>query len=269
MLTGVDQVSLDFGKPTPACARPLAGERGTTPPGRRPVSTRQHGTEDRRCAALPRPRRRRGDHHVARPRVRRAAGQRRNEDRRMIAEIRGIGWKAHAALARSAGRWTNLPGFAGSAFRLAGGEPIFLGSGNVAMHPRAVVFHPHIALPIDCCVQGIVPWRSAPLSLDDDEKRSLHAAASRSPPACATSACRRDWPSLLAGHEPAFPLDHATRACEVARECHRRRRCAPRAGGRAAVAGPWSRPHPFGRRLRGRRCCSQGGCSAWTRNGRS
>ena len=127
----------------------------------------------------------------------------------MIAEIRGIGWKAHAALARSAGRWTNLPGFAGSAFRLAGGEPIFLGSGNVAMHPRAVVFHPHIPLHDRLCVQGIVPWRSAPLALDGDEKWVLHAGCVALAAGVRDIGVPQGLAVLLTGHEPAFPLDHA------------------------------------------------------------
>jgi len=128
----------------------------------------------------------------------------------MIAEIREVGWKAHAALARSAGRGTNLPGFAGSAFRLAGGEPIFLGSGNVAMHPRAVVLHPHIALPDRLLVQRMVPWRSAPISLDDDQKRSLRAGCVALAAGVRDIGVPQGLAVLLAGHEPAFPLDHAT-----------------------------------------------------------
>lgn len=127
----------------------------------------------------------------------------------MIAEIRGIGWKAHAALTRSAGRWTTLPGFADSAFRIAGGEPIFLGSGEVAMHPRAVVFHPHVALP-DCLdVQAIVPWRSEPLALTGEQKRLLHAGCVALVGGIRNIGVPRGLAVLLIGQEPEFPLDHA------------------------------------------------------------
>jgi hypothetical protein len=128
----------------------------------------------------------------------------------MIAEIREIGWKAHAALTRSAGRWTLVPEFAGSAFRLADGEPIFLGSGNVAMHPRTVALHPHLALPDRLCVHATVPWRSAPIVLGENEKRVLHAGCIALAAGVRDIGVPQGLAVLLAGCEPAFPLDHAT-----------------------------------------------------------
>jgi hypothetical protein len=124
--------------------------------------------------------------------------------------IRAIGWKAHAALTRSAGRWTHVPGFARSAFRLAAGEPIFLGSGDVAMHPRAVVLDPGIALPDRLPVAATRPWRNAPIVLDADAKRAVREGCIALVARVHEIGVPRGLAALLAGREPAFPLDRAT-----------------------------------------------------------
>jgi len=128
----------------------------------------------------------------------------------MTAQIRGIGWKAHAALTQSAGRCTHVPGFSGSAFRLAGGEPIFLGSHATAMHPRTVVLDAGIALPDRLPVPAMAPWRSAPVALDGDAKRALRAGCIALASDVRDVGVPRGLAALLAGHEPAFPLGHAT-----------------------------------------------------------
>jgi hypothetical protein len=128
----------------------------------------------------------------------------------MIADIRAIGWKAHAALTRSAGRCTHVPGFAGSGFRLADGEPIFLGSSDTAMHPRTVVLDVGIALPDRLPVPALAPWRRAPIALVGDTKRAVRAGCLALASGVRDIGVPQGLAVLLAGHEPAFPLDHAT-----------------------------------------------------------
>ena len=128
----------------------------------------------------------------------------------MTAQIHGIGWKAHAALTRSAGRCTHVAGFASSPFRLAGGEPIFLGSHATAMHPRTVVLDAGIALPDRLPVPAMAPWRSPPIALDADAKRALRAGCVALARGVRDVGVPRGLAVLLAGHEPAFPLGPAT-----------------------------------------------------------
>ena len=128
----------------------------------------------------------------------------------MMADVRRIGWKAHAALTRSAGRCTHVPGFAASAFRLADGEPIYLGSNDVAMHPRAVVLDAGIHLPDRLHIRATVPWRSVPITLDHDAKRALRAGCIALAAAVPDVGAPQGFALLLEGVEPAFPLDRAS-----------------------------------------------------------
>jgi hypothetical protein len=122
-----------------------------------------------------------------------------------------IGWKAHAALARAAGRWTDLPGFAGSSYRLAGGEPIWIGSDPRAMHPRAVVLEslpPTASEAID--IGGMVPWRLAPLKVGARASGALRASAITLAAALDQVGVARGFAVILAGRQPLFPLHAVT-----------------------------------------------------------
>ena len=125
----------------------------------------------------------------------------------MTASVGTIGWKAHAALARSAGRWSPLPGFAKSAYRIASGEPIWVGVGDVAMHPRAVV----LAVPADrmerMCMETIVPWRLAPLALDRDAARTLREGTMALAAQLLHIGAPQGFAAFLAGLRPAFTID--------------------------------------------------------------
>jgi hypothetical protein len=120
-----------------------------------------------------------------------------------------VGWKAHAALARTGGRLSVLPGFAGSDYRLADGEPIWIGGRAGAMHPRAVVLNTDKHCAQRLSMSGIVPWRLAPIELDRKARRALVDG-------CMTLASRlrcigapRGFAALLAGETPVFPFSHA------------------------------------------------------------
>lgn len=129
----------------------------------------------------------------------------------MSASVRAIGWKAHAALVRNPGaRAGDLPRFGDSAYRLADGEPIWIGTGDVAMHPRAVVFETHSAAIGPLRLATIEPWRAPRLQLDTSSSRRLREGCA----ALALGALGCDDPppgfaTLLAGRPPAFPLDRA------------------------------------------------------------
>jgi hypothetical protein len=117
-----------------------------------------------------------------------------------------MGWKAHAALARTAGRWTALPGFAGSAYRFADGEPIWIGEGRVVMHPRAVVFDLHACRDDRVCTGEIVPWRLAPLQFDHEAALALCDGCIALATAIRRIGDPQGFAMLLAGELPAFPL---------------------------------------------------------------
>lgn len=90
----------------------------------------------------------------------------------MSATLHAIGWKAHAALALSGGRLDALPALAGSRFRFAGDEPVWIGTAPVAMHPRAIV----LDAAGECdrvCTRSVTPWRIAEPRLDSAAQRAL------------------------------------------------------------------------------------------------
>ena len=90
----------------------------------------------------------------------------------MSATLHAIGWKAHAALALSGGRLDAFPALAGSRFRFAGDEPVWIGTAPVAMHPRAIV----LGAAGECdqvCTRSVMPWRIVEPSLDADAQRAL------------------------------------------------------------------------------------------------
>ena len=118
-----------------------------------------------------------------------------------------IGWKAHAALVRCAGRSAALPGFAGSAYRVAGGEPIWIGAGDVAMHPRAVVLDAPANHAGHLRMDDITPWRLAPLLLDRGALQRLRAGGIALAAQLPRIGVPQGFAALLAGLRPAFPFD--------------------------------------------------------------
>lgn len=95
----------------------------------------------------------------------------------MSAAPRAIGWKAHAALERSAGRFAAPPGLAGSAYREAGGELIWIGARCPALHPRAVVLDADAPAAGVVDLQALFPWRPAALRPGPLEKLRVRVGA--------------------------------------------------------------------------------------------
>jgi hypothetical protein len=129
----------------------------------------------------------------------------------MNAPANCMGWKAQAALAASAGAFAAIPGFESGAWRLAGGEPIWLGVGAGPMHPRAVYLRRSLPTTrIDLCAGD--GWRP-----DDDAPRGqprapLAARALALAARIRTFGDPAGFAVLLAGGTPEFPLDKAVPA---------------------------------------------------------
>lgn len=120
-----------------------------------------------------------------------------------------IGAKAHAALARSGGELNALPGFTGSSFRLADGEPIWIGCAPVAMHPRAVVLDQPLRPDDQLWIRSSVPWRLATLALDRAGRRALGEGCVALASKVRHLGAPRGFAVLIAGERPTFPYDRA------------------------------------------------------------
>lgn len=123
--------------------------------------------------------------------------------------IRAIGCSAHAALERSDGALAALAESVNTPYARAAGEIVWIGAGNVAMHPRAIVLHDARMPPGNARLRldRVVPWRPVPLAIDAAGIVAMQAG-------CAL--LRRDLRRLgeprglavwLAGEVPPFPLD--------------------------------------------------------------
>ncbi len=125
----------------------------------------------------------------------------------MNGDARAIGWKAHAALARTGGRWTALPDFDGSGYRLASGEPIWIGTDSVEMHPRTVVLERRARDGGGIDTREIVPWRLATLRFDRDAALAMRVGCAVLVSNIYRIGVARGFGALLAGTPLAFPLD--------------------------------------------------------------
>jgi hypothetical protein len=127
--------------------------------------------------------------------------------------LRAIGHAARDALVASAGRLDAVTGFDIAPYARASGEVIWIGHGEVTMHPRAVVLAraAHVCVTDRLDARALVPWRPPP-----------PPAAGATPSAwrsgCAALAGNlsrlprpKGFAALLAGDVPPFPLDR-TRA---------------------------------------------------------
>jgi hypothetical protein len=118
------------------------------------------------------------------------------------------GWKAYAALVANGGRLDSLAGFESGAWRLAGGEPVWLGRGSRPRHPRAVCLD---------TAKGPAGIDLGRLSACEPEPGPPRGLARHSLAPCALALARRlpalgepkGLASLLAGRVPSFPLTAA------------------------------------------------------------
>ena len=140
--------------------------------------------------------------------------------------IRAIGCKAHAALERSGGMLAAVTGFDNAPYARAGGEIIWIGTGEVAMHPRAVVLHdanrPVAGARLSAGAR--TPWRPARLPVNAgaaavrERCAWLHRDLMRIGEPVGEP---RGFAAMLAGRAPDFPLDRAApRVHQLARAFH-------------------------------------------------
>lgn len=155
---------------------------------------------------------------------------------RTAVSVRAIGCKAHAALERSRGRLTALPGFTHAPYACADGEIVWVGAGEVAMHPRAVVLRdthgwmanarllagavmpgvgavmPGLGAVMTCPgaviarAGAVTPWRPAPLPANAAGAAALREGCARLHRDLHRIGEPRGFALLLAGRLPAFPL---------------------------------------------------------------
>jgi hypothetical protein len=123
--------------------------------------------------------------------------------------VRAIGWKAHAALMRSAGCAAPLPGFTGAGYRVAGGELIWIGVCDTPWHPRAVVLDAAADAAGRLDVEALVPWRLPQRAPDRDQAAALREGSAALVRELAAIGPPRGFAALLAGEPAAFPLDRA------------------------------------------------------------
>ncbi|MCC6868851.1 MAG: DUF2877 domain-containing protein [Burkholderiales bacterium] len=124
----------------------------------------------------------------------------------MTAAARTIGWKAHAALSRAAGRFVTLPGFADSAFRLAAGEPIWIGETSAAMHPRVVIADAATRRAGSLPIARVTPWREPALRLDPRSLAALRGSSIALAVRLRDLGDVRGFAAVLVGERPPFPL---------------------------------------------------------------
>lgn len=122
--------------------------------------------------------------------------------------VRAIGFKAHEALQRSDGRLAALAEFPRAPYARAGSEIVWIGAGDVAMHPRAVVLHDHHPGVTGACVlaNAVSPWRPTPLSIGVERAVTLREGCARLHRDLQRIGEPRGLALLLAGRTPPFPL---------------------------------------------------------------
>lgn len=124
----------------------------------------------------------------------------------MNAIAQSIGWKAHAALCRTSGRFVALPGFVDSAYRLAAGEPIWIGEAPAALHPRSVFADAATRRAGAVALAGAAPWREAPLRLDRNARIAMRRSAITLVARLRDLGAPRGFATVLVGDCPPFPL---------------------------------------------------------------
>jgi len=82
--------------------------------------------------------------------------------------VTAVGWRAHEALTGSAGLASVVAPLSRSFYAAAAGHLIWVGGPGTTMHPRAVLVDdvpsPSEGATVRVAIDGIAPWRPAPLS---------------------------------------------------------------------------------------------------------
>ncbi|WP_028219913.1 oxamate carbamoyltransferase subunit AllH family protein [Paraburkholderia oxyphila] len=131
-----------------------------------------------------------------------------------IGPILRIGYKAHAALSRSGGVATAMPGSAPCGYLLAAGELIWAGTGAHALHPRAVLLAAQAGnaalasrLPLRFDPQGQCPWHPPSPQAPCRDVAALREAGLVLLAQAARLDSPRGFGRLLSGVALEFPLD--------------------------------------------------------------
>lgn len=142
---------------------------------------------------------------------------------------RAIGMRAAAALRRSGGTVARLAGFAGTPYRLAAGEVVWIGASG-PMHPRAV-FLPPGEIDADTRIEAPAPW--APGARGAVNPDTAATALRSLAPGLAALAPGSGFAPLLGAARLTFPL--RARAAEAAALCAAARNCDAAGFTRAAL----------------------------------
>lgn len=126
-------------------------------------------------------------------------------------ELSAIGHMAHAALVASGGRLDDGGGFAASSYARAGGEILWIGHGNVPMHPRvAVLARPARLSSTDrLAVGALTAWRPPRVPVGKTTAIALRSGCALLAGNLPRLPKPKGLATLLVGDEPAFPLDRA------------------------------------------------------------
>ena len=123
--------------------------------------------------------------------------------------IRAIGHSAHAALTRSDGALVELSDSASTRYARAAGEIVWIGAGDVPMHPRAIVLHDARGPSRNARlrVERAIPWRPAPLSIEAAGVTAIQDGCARLRRGLRRIGDPRGLAVWLAGDLPPFPFD--------------------------------------------------------------
>ena len=137
--------------------------------------------------------------------------------------IRAIGFKAHAALACSGGVLETVAEFDDAPYRRAGDEIIWVGNGDVAMHPRAVVLH-DAAWPLAGArleAGALTPWRPPQWSPSFAAAATMRAGCARLHRDVLRIGAPKGFAVMLTGRPPDFPFARtASRLHNLAQAFH-------------------------------------------------
>jgi hypothetical protein len=136
-----------------------------------------------------------------------------------------VGATARGALARTEGHVRVLARLRSSLYATAGETIVWLGGVRAPLHPRAILSATPVAADTDEIrieVDGLSPWRPAPVALDAAARATLAERGATVAQRVAGLAAPGGFGALLTGGRPAFPLDGAADlALALAHACAR------------------------------------------------
>lgn len=125
--------------------------------------------------------------------------------------VRAIGHAAHDALVASGGRLDSAPGLNAAPYARANGQVVWIGQGDIAMHPRAIVLqHAARIAPGDRLdASALRPWHPPPLPAGASVAAALRSGCAELARKLPRLSRPKGFAVMLAGALPPFPLDRA------------------------------------------------------------